>query len=301
MECSIAYEIGAANTPKDMKTALFINGVYDAVLQEIIASQQVNGGRINYLQPYKGAIIQMLKKHPPTPDDPITLYFSTTKNLNNIGYVAQIVGWADKRTLPESKRNQVLAHLIKNQSGEVNLLNGVDEIGRKAVNLLTLRNVQECKTLLPTSILKKKSDGIALKSRTRAGGWSEVFDVGDILLLPTEPQADFESQLSDAIKKAEQSSESERNKRLATTSRLPERIQLLSTGFRRNADVIVEVLKRAAGICEHCKNPAPFKRKSDGSPFLEVHHWKLLSDGGEDTIENAGALCPNCHRKLHFG
>jgi len=27
----------------------------------------------------------------------------------------------------------------------------------------------------------------------------------------------------------------------------------------------------------------------------------LLSEGGEDTIDNAGALCPNCHKQAHFG
>jgi 5-methylcytosine-specific restriction protein A len=26
-----------------------------------------------------------------------------------------------------------------------------------------------------------------------------------------------------------------------------------------------------------------------------------LSTGGEDTLENAIALCPNCHRRAHFG
>ena len=82
---------------------------------------------------------------------------------------------------------------------------------------------------------------------------------------------------------------------------MPERVQLLSTGFRRNADVIVEVLRRASGVCEKCKSPAPFVRRSDGTPFLEVHHWTPLAEGGEDTIENAGALCPNCHREAHFG
>jgi len=32
---------------------------------------------------------------------------------------------------------------------------------------------------------------------------------------------------------------------------------------------------------------------------LECHHVKWLSKEGEDTIENAVALCPNCHRKMH--
>ncbi len=40
--------------------------------------------------------------------------------------------------------------------------------------------------------------------------------------------------------------------------------------------------------------------REDGSP-LEVHHVIRLADGGSDTINNSVALCPNCHRELHFG
>ena len=47
-----------------------------------------------------------------------------------------------------------------------------------------------------------------------------------------------------------------------------------------------------------CDKPAPFKKK-DGSPFLEVHHIDFLSNGGDDSIDNVSALCPNCHRKMH--
>tara|TARA_B100001059_G_C17802863_1_gene567292 strand:+ start:45 stop:260 length:216 start_codon:yes stop_codon:yes gene_type:complete len=47
-----------------------------------------------------------------------------------------------------------------------------------------------------------------------------------------------------------------------------------------------------------CEKIAPFKKK-DGSPFLEVHHIDFLKNGGDDTIENVSALCPNCHRKMH--
>ncbi|MDH7515993.1 MAG: HNH endonuclease, partial [Bacteroidota bacterium] len=65
--------------------------------------------------------------------------------------------------------------------------------------------------------------------------------------------------------------------------------------------VIAEVLARANGICESCRQPAPFRRASDGSPYLEVHHRVWLSRGGEDTVSNAVALCPNCHRRMHYG
>ena len=56
---------------------------------------------------------------------------------------------------------------------------------------------------------------------------------------------------------------------------------------------------RAAGICQLCGQPAPFKDK-DGEPFLENHHLVWLSRGGTDTIDNTVALCPNCHRKMHI-
>jgi hypothetical protein len=71
--------------------------------------------------------------------------------------------------------------------------------------------------------------------------------------------------------------------------------------FTRNPDVVAEVLFRAAGTCELCGDPAPFMRASDGTPYLEVHHRRPLADGGEDTIGNAVAACPNCHRQQHFG
>lgn len=56
--------------------------------------------------------------------------------------------------------------------------------------------------------------------------------------------------------------------------------------------------RRAGGICQLCKKPAPFKDR-DGDPYLESHHIVWLSNGGADSIENTVALCPNCHRKMH--
>ena len=64
--------------------------------------------------------------------------------------------------------------------------------------------------------------------------------------------------------------------------------------------MVAWILNFANGICECCKKPAPFN-KEDGTSFLEVHHLKRLADGGSDTTTNAIAVCPNCHRELHFG
>jgi 5-methylcytosine-specific restriction protein A len=53
-------------------------------------------------------------------------------------------------------------------------------------------------------------------------------------------------------------------------------------------------------MCECCKRPAPFTTPDD-HPFLEVHHLTRLTDGGPDRIDAVAAICPNCHRELHFG
>lgn len=71
--------------------------------------------------------------------------------------------------------------------------------------------------------------------------------------------------------------------------------------FKRSSAVVAEVLLRANGKCETCRQPAPFVRATDGRPYLEVHHVVKLADDGEDTVANAIAVCPNCHRYHHFG
>lgn len=93
----------------------------------------------------------------------------------------------------------------------------------------------------------------------------------------------------------------ERRARIEVASRLPERREITTVIYTRNPDVVAESLFRAAGICESCRKPAPFNRKMDGTPYLEVHHKLSLANGGEDTLENTIAVCPNCHRRKHFG
>jgi 5-methylcytosine-specific restriction enzyme A len=104
-----------------------------------------------------------------------------------------------------------------------------------------------------------------------------------------------------AFKEASQDTSEARKKRIKSARTKPERLKVFTYTYRRNPDIVVEALLRAGGTCEYCKNKAPFNRASDGSPYLEVHHIVSLADGGEDTLENVLALCPNCHREKHFG
>lgn len=103
------------------------------------------------------------------------------------------------------------------------------------------------------------------------------------------------------LKKSESSTSESRRKRLNKAPKKPRQVSVTSVSYTRNTDVVVEVLKRANGICEQCKQPAPFISKAKGKPYLEVHHKIQLANDGDDTIDNALALCPNCHRESHYG
>jgi 5-methylcytosine-specific restriction protein A len=72
------------------------------------------------------------------------------------------------------------------------------------------------------------------------------------------------------------------------------------TWYERSQKVRRYVLARAKGVCEACDQPAPFSR-SDGTPYLEPHHTTRLADEGPDHPASVGAICPNCHRKIHSG
>lgn len=94
-----------------------------------------------------------------------------------------------------------------------------------------------------------------------------------------------------------------RARRLANAPRpiqgnAPAKTDVTVSVFKRDARVVAWVRAQAGGICELCDEAGPFLK--DGEPFLEVHHVVPLADGGFDSVENAVAICPNCHRRLHL-
>ena len=80
----------------------------------------------------------------------------------------------------------------------------------------------------------------------------------------------------------------------------PYKFEVRRTEIHRDAKVQEWLLNTADGICESCDAKAPFE-KDDGSPYLEIHHLKMLADDGSDKVTNAIAVCPNCHAQLHHG
>lgn len=91
----------------------------------------------------------------------------------------------------------------------------------------------------------------------------------------------------------------ELEKRSKFVSEKPGTRKIVSTIYERNPYLVELVKRKSKGICDLCKEKAPFKDKK-GEHFLEVHHIVWLSQNGEDKLENMVALCPNCHRKMHI-
>ncbi|WP_429768681.1 HNH endonuclease [Acinetobacter towneri] len=69
--------------------------------------------------------------------------------------------------------------------------------------------------------------------------------------------------------------------------------------YVRSAYVVEYAKRLAKGVCQLCDQPTPFHDKK-GIPYLETHHIVWLARGGEDTISNTVALCPNCHKRMHL-
>ena len=94
-------------------------------------------------------------------------------------------------------------------------------------------------------------------------------------------------------------SNSDLSKKATVSTKKPKRKAVEALVFLRNSYVVEYVKRRASGICDLCNLKALFS-DGTGKPYLECHHLKWLADGGTDTIDNAVALCPNCHRKMHI-
>lgn len=80
----------------------------------------------------------------------------------------------------------------------------------------------------------------------------------------------------------------------------PSQQEKIVNTYPRNNILRAYVKERSNYSCEmpSCDNIGFLK--SDGKRYIEVHHVNPLAEGGEDSIKNTVALCPTCHRKIHY-
>lgn len=222
----------------------------------------------------------------------------------------------------EVGRNVVFRGLAVPKIGDGENLHMVQEVIEGKI----LKNYKACFDILNISVINRHwiddlKSGNGYYSQYAPQGWKDWVDTGKIVeninylekheagngyvnevsVTQYEDLNVLMRELEEQVKRAQVDTRENRQNRIKHAKKFPKQVQVITTTYQRNADVIAEVLDRANGICERCGASAPFIRASNGTPYLEVHHNIRLADGGEDTVENAIAVCPNCHRELHFG
>jgi len=136
------------------------------------------------------------------------------------------------------------------------------------------------------------------KDKTGADRRMIVFDLVPVAAAPIEPPESPAVQPAptsvDDLRKAAYEAAAAAKKGSTATS------DTRKVWYERSERIKRYVLARANGICEACDQPAPFARRN-GTPYLEPHHTTRLADEGPDHPAWVGAICPNCHRRIHSG
>ncbi len=155
--------------------ALFMNGVHETTLYEILEIQSILPEQILFLQPFSGSPIARLRDDTPTVDDPMRLFMSITNDLSVVHYTAEIVGWDNKLNLSDAKRF-ILDKLLKTlQPDEGGLYDAARAGDGKSVNLLHIRRLQHLKSPFGVEHMIKTSNSLPVADgRTTAGGYSYV-------------------------------------------------------------------------------------------------------------------------------
>ncbi|MGL5712374.1 MAG: HNH endonuclease [Paraclostridium sp.] len=117
--------------------------------------------------------------------------------------------------------------------------------------------------------------------------------------IPTVKKEVIENNIEQKEKKLKKLSDSEIKDKAKDIKGKPGTRNTVTSTYDRNPYVVEYSRRMANGICDLCNEKAPFSN-AKGEPYLEVHHIEWLSKGGDDTVENTAALCPNCHRKMHI-
>ena len=147
-------------------------------------------------------------------------------------------------------------------------------------------------------------DFLQILQEVRALDKSESL-IADLLAYGDDASSDLQTlkaEFRSRVKMAVDDGHVRRRARLREESNSPPvKVYVRTEVYQRNPDVVAEALYLSGGSCDHCGAKAPFLRRKDGQPYLEVHHKVPLSEGGLDVLSNVVALCPNCHRKEHFG
>lgn len=159
--------------------AIFLNGVYRDVIEAILLVQGQLPEHIMFLQPHSSERIVHLACNPPSVEDRVRLFLSTTEELPTVRYTAEIVGWDNKTELPEARANVVRRLIWTLQPEETGLYHIGEGEKVQSTNLLHVWRMTELRKPFSVAELVLTSTGEHHSpGRTTAGGWSYVRNPG---------------------------------------------------------------------------------------------------------------------------
>ena len=153
--------------------ALYLNGIFRQVLEDIANVHQNRPGLQLFLQPYSASAITHLRDDPPDKLDPIRLYASTTDDLAHVSFVADIIRWEDKTAMRPERKARVKQRLKDYQPTEEGLYN-VPEDGISR-NLICVLRMEQLDKPFCVRNLVRTGNNEPLRVRTQSGGWAYVF------------------------------------------------------------------------------------------------------------------------------
>ena len=165
--------------------AIYLNGVFESVLDEIVTAQDANPHQVLFLQPYSASPIVYLRDNLPTVGDPVRLYISISSDLQQVRYTANIVGWRDKSTILHDSdlRRSILQTLATHQPGEGGLYN-VPEDGFSCNLIYVTRMRKLSQPFAVDNLILVSDDRPVSLNKTMPGGWMYVRPdpVGGVLI-----------------------------------------------------------------------------------------------------------------------
>ena len=155
--------------------AIYMNGIFQVVLDDIVKVQTEYPHQVLFLQPYSSDAIAYLRDDPPTPSDPVKLYASVTDDLQHVRYTADVIAWRDKTLIPhDSDQHRNIEEIIAKYQPTEEGLYHVPEggISRNLLYVMRMRRLAE-----PFSVdnlfLIDGNRPVSL-NKTQPGGWMNV-------------------------------------------------------------------------------------------------------------------------------
>lgn len=213
---------------------------------------------------------------------------------------------------------KIVSNTDKNKSAYVPNMNQKKVFEALNINPFERRQDIQVKELFSNNILHisyygtlRNGSGRSPELRMGLHDLINYFEVGDELLFATDNIEIFIYNLSKLDNLIENNDNNEEQiysqinidflkEKVQSINTTPTQIKRNITVYSRNNALRALVKIRSNYSCEMPECNYIGFEKDNGEKYIEVHHLTPLSVGGEDSLSNTVALCPTCHRKMHY-